>query len=286
MKRLVMAALFLAASALPTVAQSLEKAWEATGFANPESVVWDADRKVIYVSNVNGADSDKDGNGYISTLSADGRLLAGKWLAGLDGPKGMAVHKGRLYIADIDRLVVVDTATARLVKTYPAADARFLGDVTVDDRGIVYVSDMRGDAIWRLAEGHFDKWLADSQLQSPNGLKAERERLVVASWGPLTGEGLGVKSPGRLKVVSLKDRLIRDLSPDLGNLAGVEADGRGGYLVSDYVKGLVFSVDRAGNPKAILKLSQGSADIGTIPERKLLLVPMMMDGKVAAYRLP
>ena len=68
-------------------------------------------------------------------------------------------------------------------------------------------------------------------------------------------------------------------------LAGVAADGRG-YLVSDYVQGMVYRVNRDGIPKPILKLSQGSADICIIPEQKLLLVPMMMDGKVAAYRLP
>jgi len=286
MRRGLLVVFLLLASTLGASAQTLDKAWEATGFANPESVLWDGERKVLYVSNVNGLPEDKDGNGYISKLAADGRVLAEKWLGGLDGPKGMAVAKGRLYIADIDRLVVVDTATAKLVKSYPAADAKFLNDVTIDDNGAVYVSDLLGNAIWRLDQGRFEKWLADPRLQSPNGLTAERGRLVVAAWGPRSGEGLGTKTPGRLKAVSLADKAIQDISSDIGNLAGVEADGRGGYLVSDYVQGVVYRVNRAGQPKPILKLSQGSADICTIPEQRLLLVPMMMDGKVAAYRLP
>ena len=285
MRRGYLVVFLLLLSTLGASAQTLEKAWEATGFANPESVVWDGERKVLYVSNVNGMPEDKDGNGYISKLSADGRVLAEKWLGGLDGPKGMAVGNGRLYVADIDRLVVIDTATAKLIKSYPAVDAKFLNDVTLDDKGAVYVSDLLGDAIWRLADGNFEKWLVDPRLQSPNGLAAEHGRLVVASWGPRNGEGLGTKTPGRLKAVALDDKAIRDISPDIGNLAGVAADGRG-YLVSDYVQGMVYRVNRDGIPKPILKLSQGSADICIIPEQKLLLVPMMMDGKVAAYRLP
>ena len=262
-------------------ARGLAKAWETAGFANPESVLWDAGQQVLYVSNVNGRPVDKDGNGYISKLSADGHVLARRWVVGLDGPKGMAVHDGRLYVADIDRLVVVDTASGKLIKTYPAGGAKFLGDVTIDPDGVVYVSDMLADAIWRLADGRFERWLADPALEAPNGLKAERDRLVVASWGS-TG---AVKVAGSLKTVGYGDRAVHTLAAGLGSLAGVEADGDGGYLVSDYVKGVVLRVTRTGRVHTILTLSQGSADIGTIPAQHLLVVPMMMDGTVAAYRL-
>jgi DNA-binding beta-propeller fold protein YncE len=280
----VVLALVLAVTAGPASAAPPEKAWETAGFANPASVVWDPERRVLYVSNVNGTPADKDGNGSISKLSADGKVMARTWVTGLDGPKGMAVAKGRLYVADIDRLVVIDTATGKIIKTYPAAEAKFLGDVSVDEGGIAYVSDLQGDSIWRLADGHFEKWLTDPALQSPNGVKAERDRLVVASWGAPVEGGIA-KAPGTLKAVAYADRVIRDISSPLGNLGGVESDGRGGYLVSDYTKGLVFRVDRAGRAKVALKLSQGSADIGTIPEQHLVLVPMMIDGTVVAYRL-
>ncbi len=284
MPRLLPALLVLAAVLVTGTAASargLVRVWEATGFANPESVLWDAGQQVLYVSNVNGVPTDKDGNGYISKLSASGHVLARQWVVGLDGPKGMAVHDGRLYVADIDRLVVVDTASGKLVKTYPAEGAKFLGDVTADAHGVVYVSDMLGDAIWRLADGRFERWLADPALDAPNGLKAEGDRLVVASWGR-TG---AAKVVGSLKAVDTRDRSIRTLAAGLGSLAGVEPDGAGGYLVSDYVKGVVLRVSRGGRARTILTLSQGSADIGTIPDQHLLLVPMMMDGTVAAYRL-
>ncbi|MGE5547218.1 MAG: SMP-30/gluconolactonase/LRE family protein [Solirubrobacterales bacterium] len=263
-----------------------EKVWEATGFAQPESVLWDPAAKALYVSNVNGVPNEKDGNGFISKLSPDGKVLVQKWATGLDAPKGMAVFKGRLYVSDIDRLVVIDTASGKMTKTYAAPGAKFLNDVTVDDQGAVYVSDMLTDTLWRLAGGRFDKWLTDAQLESPNGLKAERGRIVVASWGPMTGNGFETSKLGSVKVVSTADKTVRVLSPAFGNLDGIEPDGKGGYLVSDWMNGGVFRTDRQGRPTRLLSLDQGSADIGAITDQKLLVVPMMMHAKVVAYRLP
>lgn len=285
MKTVILAAA-LALAALPAAAQSLEKAWETPGFANPESVLWDGEKKVLYVSNVNGNPPEKDGNGYVSKLSAEGKVLAEKWATGLDAPKGMAVRKGRLYVSDIDRLAVIDTASGKLLKTYGAPGAKFLNDVTIDDKGAVYVSDMLDNAIWRLDGGKFEKWLADPQLEFPNGLKAEAGRLVVAAWGPMTGQGFDTSRPGPLKAVSLADKMIRDLTPGIGTLDGVEPDGKGGYLLSDWLSGGLFAVTRNGRPSPLMKLPPGSADIGVILEQKLILVPMMMDGKVVAYRAP
>lgn len=281
MKRLL-AILFLAA----VPAAAAEPLWEASGFANPESVLWDPAKKVLYVSNVKGGPPDKDGNGYISKLSPEGKLLAEKWAVGLDGPKGMAVSKGRLYVSDIDRLVEIDSNTGKITKAYPAAGARFLNDVTVDDKGAVYVSDMLTNTIWRLSGGKFESWLVDPQLQNPNGLKAESTRLVVASWGPMTGEGFATTSPGNLKAVTFADKMIRDLTPPFGNLDGLESDGKGGWLVSDWVAGKLFLVDRRGQPTKLMDFPQGSADIGTIPDKGIVLVPLMMDGKVQAFRMP
>lgn len=287
MKRILLAAALLAAT-IPAAAnaQTLDKVWEATGFANPESVLWDAARKVLYVSNVNGAPPEKDGNGFLSKLSPDGKMITEKWVTGLDAPKGMALAKGRLYVSDIDRLVAVDVGSGKIVKTWAAPGAKFLNDVTIDDKGDVYVSDMLDSAIWRLSAGRFDKWLADPMLDSPNGLRAEKGRLIVAAWGPMTGDGFATSKPGALKAVSIADKMIRDLGPGFGNLDGLEPDGKGGWLVTDWLNGGLFQADKRGQARRIQSLDQGSADIGVIPEQRLVLVPMMKHGRVVAYRLP
>ncbi|CAA7613227.1 SMP-30/gluconolactonase/LRE family protein [Magnetospirillum sp. UT-4] len=285
MRQTLFAALALVLAAGAAAAEPA-KVWETDGLAMPESALWDSGRKVIYVSNINGSPDARDGNGYISTLSAEGKVVVEKWVTGLDAPKGMALYKGRLYVSDLDRLVVIDAATGKVTKTYAAPGAKFLNDVAVDDKGTVYVSDMLDSAIWRLSAGKFAKWLADPQLENPNGLKVEAGRLLVAAWGPMTGQGFATSKPGALKAVSFADGMIRDLSPAFGNLDGLEPDGKGGWLVSDWMNGGVFAVSRQGKPTKLLTLGQGSADLGTVPEAKLLLVPMMMDGKLTAYRLP
>jgi len=45
------------------------KVWEVSGFMGPESAIYDARRDMIYVSNVAGQPSEKNGQGFISTLT-------------------------------------------------------------------------------------------------------------------------------------------------------------------------------------------------------------------------
>lgn len=63
--------LFIAAPALPAAAERpspsirLDQVWSIeTGLASPESVAHDADRDLLYISNVNGYE--KNGRGYLS----------------------------------------------------------------------------------------------------------------------------------------------------------------------------------------------------------------------------
>lgn len=66
---------------------------------------------------------------------------------------------------------------------------------------------------------------------------------------------------------------------------GIESDGRGGYPVSDWVVGGVFDIAPDGSSERLLDLDQGSADIEVMHAEGLLVMPMMNDGKVVAYRL-
>lgn len=269
----------------PATADSLTKIWEAPGFKNPESVIYDAKRKVLYVSNVNGNPPEKDGNGFISRVSPDGKLLDAEWIKGLDAPKGLAISRDRLYVTDIDALVEIDLNRGVIHKKYPA-QAKFLNDAAVDNQGRVYVSDMLDDAIYRLADGKFDLWLKDSKLESPNGLYAERGRLVMGAWGVMT-EGFSTQVPGHLKTISLRDKKIESLGSGapVGNLDGVESDGHGAYFVTDWMAGKLFLIKPSGDAVELLKLEQGSADLTYIKDKKLLIIPMMSGTMLIAYRV-
>lgn len=64
-------------------------------FQSPETVVWDEERDLYLLSNVNGGLTALDDNGFISRLTPDGEITELKWIDGdkpdiaLHGPKGM-----------------------------------------------------------------------------------------------------------------------------------------------------------------------------------------------------
>ena len=263
-----------------------KQVWEAAGFKNPESAAYDSARDVIYVSNVNGAPDGKDGNGFVSKLSPRGEVVELEWVKGLDAPKGLALAGDMLYAADIDVLVAIDTGNGSIAQRYPAPGAKFLNDVTADRQGRVFVSDMMSNAIWVLEGGKFSLWLQDEALENPNGLLAEDGRIVVGSWGRMA-ENFSTKVPGHLKVVDIASKKVSSLGDPtpVGNLDGIEPDGKGGYTATDWMAGALFQLSADGKATQLLDLNQGSADHEFIEKDRLVVLPMMMDGKVVAYRL-
>jgi DNA-binding beta-propeller fold protein YncE len=285
MRTLLLSASVFSVVAMVAVAAEPQKAWEASGFKNPESAVYDRAAGAMYVSNVNGDPTTKDGNGFISKLGPDGKVIAIEWVKGLDSPKGLALADGKLYAADIDRVVEIDAAKGEIAGRYEAPGAKFLNDLTADKKGRVYVSDMVTNTIWVLEGGKLSVLLQDDALDNPNGLLAEDGRIVVGSWGKMA-QDFSTKIPGHMKVVDLATKKIADLgdpSP-VGNLDGVEPDGKGGYFASDWMNGGLFHIGSDGKATRLLPLKKGSADIGVGPDRTVI-IPMMMDDTVVAYKV-
>jgi sugar lactone lactonase YvrE len=263
-----------------------EQAWQATGLDGPESAVLDADAGVLYVSNVNGEAAAADGNGYISKLSLQGEVQEKEWVSGLNAPKGLALHDGKLYVSDIDELVVIDTASGQITARHKAQGATFLNDVTAHEDGRVFVSDMMQNQIWKLEGDQFEMWLQDAALENPNGLLAEEDRLVVGAWGK-PKEDFSTDVPGLLKAVEYQSKEITSIGPGdpVGNLDGVEPDGQGGYLVTDWFSGGLYQISDDGKAELLMDLNQGSADHEFVEDENLAVIPMMMDGTVNAYKV-
>jgi DNA-binding beta-propeller fold protein YncE len=268
-------------------AAEVQMVWQAQGLDAPESAVLDESAGVIYVSNVNGNPMEADGNGYIAKLSTDGKILDKHWVTGLNGPTGLALHDGKLYAADINKLVVVDTASGRIVATYDALGAKFLNDVSAAADGRVFVSGMINNQIWVLDGPIFGLWLQNPALETPNGLLAAPDRLLVASWGKdMNLADFSTKVPGHLKAVDYQTKAITDLgTAPIGNLDGLEPDGKGSYLVTDWMAGALYRIDASGKATMLMDLNQGSADLHYVPSEQLAIIPMMMDNAVVAYKV-
>ena len=101
--------------------------------AHPESVVMDGNSG--FVSNI-GARLDpmtRDGDGFIARIDSMGTPIDGPAMppsgARLDAPKGLALLDGRLYVADIDRVVAFDPDTGRQLAEFHPEGATGLNDV-------------------------------------------------------------------------------------------------------------------------------------------------------------
>jgi outer membrane protein assembly factor BamB len=263
------------------------KLWEATGLKTPESALPDPTGTFGYVSNISGQPTDKDGDGFIAKISLkDGTILDPQWAKGLDAPKGLALANGRLYVSDIDKLVEIDAANGKIIARYDAPGAKFLNDVAADGEGRIYVSDSSTSTIWRLADGKFEKWMDGEALKYPNGLHVVGDKLIVAAWGA-PGTSAAKSAPANLLEVSIPDKTVRDLGDGtpIGNLDGIEPFDDDSFLVTDWVAGALYRVYASGKAEQLLDLNQGSADIGWMPAQRLLLIPMMKDDKLVAYRI-
>lgn len=280
-------AAFFSLLSCSTVFAGTTQLWEVSdGLANPESVLPDIGSGVLYVSNVNGKPDEKNGKGFISKVSVDGKIIDLKWGSGLNGPKGLALADGKLYVADIDKLVELDTKDGKILKRYPAKDAKFLNDVAADQNGNVYVSDTMTDTIWRLSDGRFEVWLQDAKLEHPNGLLVEGNQLRVAAWGVMT-DGFATKVPGHLLTVDLDTKVISGMadSKPFGNLDGLEPLGGGNYVISDWMAGNVMTYGPDGKAQTILELGKGAADVGYAASSNTLYVPQMLKSTLRAYKV-
>ncbi len=262
-----------------------EQLWQLEGFENPESVVYNPWLNHLYVSNVNGGPTDKDGNGYISIVSPDGRLLRKKWISGLNAPKGLALHERTLYVTDIDELVEINIDNGR-VKKYKVNDARFLNDAAACAGGEIYVSDMVLNRIHILRDGDFSIWLETEALENPNGLLCDGGDLIVASWGKMT-DGFRTETAGHLKRISLASGNIESIGAGtpVGNLDGVEGSDELGFYVTDWVNGGLFHITARGEAAKLLDFNQGSADLELIMGKDLLLIPLMLENRLLGYKI-
>ena len=265
----------------------LTEVWALEGFSTPESALYDPERGEIYVSNVAGEATARDGRGFISRVSPEGEMLEAEWVTGLDAPKGLARDRATLYVTDIDRLVAIDVATGEISGEWPADGAQFLNDAATDGEGRVFASDMDGNRIYLLEDDALSVWLDDEGLNHPNGLKVEGDRLVVAAWGEVAEAGSDAQQGGHLLTVDLETKTIAPLGDGepVGNLDGLEPAGDGEWLVTDWIAGALYRFDADGAAEILEDLPQGSADLGFIADRSLALVPMMMEDRVVAYRV-
>jgi len=251
---------------------SLQKLWETDSIiAVPESVLHDAANNTLYLSLIDGGPWDADGKGGVGKLSPDGKQYNGVWITGLNAPKGMGQYGNRLYIADLGEVVVVDVPNGKVEKKIAIEGASGLNDLTVDDKGVVYVSDSKTGKVHSITNDVATLYMED--LPGVNGLKASGSNLYILA-----------KKAVLLADASKKIRTITDL-PNGGD--GVEEVGNGDLIVSEWI-GFVYYVYADGRKVQLLDRRaehKNTADIWYDRAAKVLYVPGFNGKTITAYRL-
>jgi sugar lactone lactonase YvrE len=260
---------------------ALEALWHTKDLRVPESVLWHQQQNngktdtLLFVSEIDGQGSAADGVGGVALLNSDGTIRNKDWLRGLNAPKGLAVYQGKLYIADLTEVVIVDIASAKILQKIKAPDSVFLNDVTVDAKGVVYISDTRKNRIYKLEQNQISIWL--DNVEAANGLKVVGEQLYIAAGDKLLKLDLTDNS-----------KTIKQVAIGFAERAdGLESVGNGDFIVSCWA-GLVYYVSADGSIKELLDtraLKLNTADIGWDQATRTLYIPTFLGNSVQAYQL-
>jgi hypothetical protein len=273
---------------------TLQPVWTLTGdFQAPESAYYHADSNAVFVSSINGQILEKDGNGYISRLSPDGRVVSAKWVTGLNAPKGMRSVGGTLWVTDIDEVVSMDIATARIMARVTVEGAQFLNDLATAPDGTVYVSDSSLFQVFAVKDGKSTVFLQKNDIgETPNGLLVDGTRLIlgtIGGGGPRgggAGAGRGPTPSGHLYAYDLKTKQRTQLTTQaVGGIDGIEPDGRGGILVTDVIGQRLLHVPASGDVRVLAQFTAGGADFGWIAAKRLAIVPFLFTNTVSSYDL-
>jgi sugar lactone lactonase YvrE len=256
---------------------SLNEIWRTdTLLTTCESVYYDPSRKLLFVSCINGAPTEKNGLGFIALLQPDGSIKEHKWLTGLNAPKGLALHENTLYVTDIDQLVIIDIQNAGIIERLEIEGASFLNDVAIGADGKVYFSDSDTGFIWVLSDGTLSAWITEG-LQRPNGLLVEENRVLLTSSGSED-----------LKVIDLSTGSMETVSTGIGHGDGIEFTGTEGCYITSSWDGEIFLIHPDYSKTSLLKTSEqgiNSADIGFNLKEQIIYVPTFFDNRVVAYKL-
>lgn len=273
MKKQLFALALLLSATLFAQEPKLEKIWTTDSLLKvPESVLFDAANKVLYVSNIDGQPGGKDGKGSVGKVGLDGKIIAVEWISGLNAPKGMGLYKNKLYVSDLNEVVVIDIKKGTITEKITVPDAVFLNDITIDNKGTIYVSDSRTLKVYKIENGTV--FLLVDKLQGPNGLLAIKDGLLILDRGSL----LKMTSDGQLS------KLADGMDPATD---GIEMIKEKEYIVSCW-SGIVYYVYANGNKTTLLDTrndKMNSADIGYDAKRKIVYVPTFYRNTVTAYQL-
>jgi sugar lactone lactonase YvrE len=283
----------LFAQASPTVQPSAapipKPLWTVnTGLASPESACYHQRTNSIFVSNINGPVLDRDGNGYLTRIAPNGKVIGEKWATGLNAPKGIRSVGNRIWVADIDEVVGFDVTAggSRLVGRVKVEGSQFLNDLATTGDGRIYVSDSNQSRIYTVKDGKSSVFVEGDEVgEQPNGLLVDGDRLIVGTIGRAPGGG-------KLVAFDLNTKQRTQLTlENVGGIDGIEPAEKGAYVLTDVIGRRLVHVARDGKVTTLATFDQAGADFGyagkieQLAQAGTVFVPFLFGNSVSAYDL-
>jgi DNA-binding beta-propeller fold protein YncE len=255
-----------------------------TGFEAPESVIKSGNK--LFVSNIGGAKPDPmatDSNGFISELSADGKVIHQKFQKGiLNAPKGLDVVKDILYAADINRIVGFDIHNGEQVFELIIPSARMLNDLCkVDDSHICVTETVNGQVMMINLKDKSTRFLGS--ITGANGVIYDEKT------GTLYAVGMGPNMTGGKiysRDIKSQDTLFHELqNSPTGIFDGLEMFDRHHLLASDWIsftspRGRLVVYDLENHTTVSYPVNAGPADITYDESSGTVYIPEMMKNSV------
>ncbi len=254
---------------------SLSEAWLTPSiFGAPESVTFDPERELLYVSNYYLTPA--GGTEFISQVGLDGSMVKGRWITGLDHPTGITIHDGRVFFVERATLTEADLESGEILARHSIPDPGFPNDLCFDEEGNAYVSDGQQGRIYRFAGETVEIWLDGVPGFQPNGLFARGGELFAGDSGS-----------GSVVAIDLENRTLRQVAfLEHGSIVdGLWVAEDGGVLTSDY-NGRLYRFDPDGGRTVLLDTTRARhnlADLTYLPEQGLLVIPTLVGGHLRAY---
>lgn len=262
------------------------------GFAFPESVAYDSQTKVLYVSQFGSElkPTQKDGKGKISKVSLDGKVLDDQFLPAkgetLNKPKGISVKGNRLWVTDIDAVWVFDLKS-RKGRKVELPGIQFANDPALLGSAL-YVSDNRGDQLYRVEPADFLNMKGDPKVTlvfsnksiNPNGLYPAKD-------GSLLMVGFKSKEEPRAIYSMRPGADPKALSKPIGRLDGVYQMKDGSLLVTDWNSGSLFNWNAKTGMQTLASGFKGPADLCAFANAKglMVIVPDLVKSELRMVQL-
>lgn len=273
-----------------SVAAGSADSLSVSGFQTPESVLYDEAADVYLVSNINGAPTAKDDNGFISRVGPDGAVQTLTWIDGsaaaitLHAPKGMAIRGDTLFVADIDSVRAFSRTTGSALGARGVPGATFLNDLATGPDGVLYVSDSGlkpdftssgTDAVYRFDGARAVAVVRDTALHAPNGLAVSADGVVIVPFGGKTILRVPTRGGAITQLATLPG----------GQLDGVIRLSDGTLLVSSWETKTIYRVSPQGQAQAMVDNIESPADLGYDSKRNRVLIPLFNQNKVEIRRV-